>query len=221
MTEQQPKTEAIALVDLDGTLADFDSAMEQRLSVLRSPDEPSHPPEAGWKNLPDWLEARRALVKSSPGFWTSLPRITDGFAVLEKIQQAGFETHILTKGPFSSPNAWTEKVSWARVHAPDIPVTITEDKGLIYGRVLFDDWPPYIERWLEWRPRGLVVMLDQPWNQGFDHPNVFRYKQIRRSYEPALVAWKNKLGPRPEALAAVMNTQDHELWIRLIAAKSR
>ena len=58
----------------------------------------------------------------------------------------------------------------------DAQVTITEDKGLVYGKVLFDDWPNYITRWLKWRKRGLVLMLDHPWNQSFFHPNVIRIK---------------------------------------------
>ena len=38
-----------------------------------------------------------------------------------------------------------------------------------------DDWPEYIKPWLEWRPRGLVIMPDQPWNQDFEHPQVVRH----------------------------------------------
>lgn len=58
---------------------------------------------------------------------------------------------------------------------PDIPLTITRDKGLVYGRMLVDDWPEYVERWLKWRPRGMVVMPAQPWNADYKHPNVLRY----------------------------------------------
>jgi hypothetical protein len=45
---------------------------------------------------------------------------------------------------------------------------------LVYGKVLYDDFPPYILRWLEWRPRGKVLMLDAQHNRDFTHPNVFR-----------------------------------------------
>jgi 5'-nucleotidase len=41
--------------------------------------------------------------------------------------------------------------------------------------VLVDDWPPYVERWLQWRPRGLVILPAQRWNEGFSHPNALRY----------------------------------------------
>jgi hypothetical protein len=54
-------------------------------------------------------------------------------------------------------------------------VTITHDKGLVYGAVLVDDWPDYILKWLEHRPRGLVIMPAHDHNAGFTHHNVVRY----------------------------------------------
>jgi hypothetical protein len=41
--------------------------------------------------------------------------------------------------------------------------------------VLVDDYPPYVQRWLAWRPRGRVIMPAHAWNAGFSHPNVLRY----------------------------------------------
>jgi hypothetical protein len=82
---------------------------------------------------------------------------------------------VLTNGPSKIPAAWAEKVLWCQEHVPDADITIGRDKGLVYGRILFDDWPPYVRRWLRWRPRGLVVMLDHPRNRGFEDPRVFRY----------------------------------------------
>ena len=113
--------------------------------------------------------------------------IEAGFEVFNMLGEVGFERHVLTKGPYNTTSAWSEKVEWCRREFPDVAVTITEDKGLVYGRVLFDDWIPYILRWLTWRPRGLAVMLDWPHNRTikeedgrevpFEHPNVFRYRQ--------------------------------------------
>ena len=57
----------------------------------------------------------------------------------------------------------------------DQRITITQDKGLVYGKVLVDDYPVYVVRWLEWRPRGLVIMPANPSNVRFTHPNVIRY----------------------------------------------
>tara|TARA_Y100000310_G_C20512920_1_gene729762 strand:+ start:436 stop:588 length:153 start_codon:yes stop_codon:yes gene_type:complete len=49
-------------------------------------------------------------------------------------------------------------------------MTITEDKGIVYGKVLVDDYPCYIKRWLENRPRGLVIMPAHSYNRDFEHP---------------------------------------------------
>lgn len=167
--------ELVALIDLDGTLADFDGAMNDQLRLLASPAELE---DGSWNNMSlDHIEARRSVIKRVPGFWRGLKPIPEGLEVLDLIKKIGFEPHILTKGPFNTTSAWTEKVEWCRERLGRTPVTITEEKGLVYGRVLFDDWPNYITSWLKWRPRGLVVMLDQPWNQGFEHPNVFRHIQ--------------------------------------------
>lgn len=168
-------TEPVALIDLDGTLADFDKAMETRMAELASPLELANPPEAG--TTQPWVKARQKLIRSQPGFWEGLAPIPEGFAVLEKLREYRFGLNVLTKGPFSAPAAWTEKFRWCQNYVPDAQVTITQDKGLTYGKVLFDDWPEYILRWLEWRPRGLVIMLDHAYNQEFSHPNVFRYQR--------------------------------------------
>jgi 5'-nucleotidase len=39
-----------------------------------------------------------------------------------------------------------EKVEWCRQHLPGTSLAITEDKGVIAGDVLAEDWPPYIAR---------------------------------------------------------------------------
>ena len=171
-----PSSEPIALIDLDGTLADFSGAMKTQMAELATPSELLEYPNLENEDLP-WVKARRQLIKKQPGFWESLAPIPEGFAVLEKLRQFDFDLNVLTKGPHSTPSAWAEKVNWCQKHVPDAQITVTQDKGLSYGKVLFDDWPDYILRWLEWRPRGLVIMLDQPHNQDFQHPNVFRYRR--------------------------------------------
>lgn len=154
----------LALIDMDGTLADFASALTARIKELASPNEEPGP----------WIKARSRLVKNTPGFWLGLERLPVGFAILERVMAAGFDTHVLTKGPNNAANAWTEKLQWCARHLPDVPVTITKEKSLVYGRVLVDDWPPYFEGWLNRRPRGLVIIPAQPWNEGYEHPNAIR-----------------------------------------------
>ena len=101
------------------------------------------------------------------------------FLILKEIQKLKFDIHILTKGPWRSSNAWTEKVEWCREHVPGIPLTITQEKSLVYGRVLVDDWTPYYESWLKVRPRGLVVVPAQPWNRDVIDARILRFRDSR------------------------------------------
>lgn len=166
----------IALIDLDGTLADYESAMLRGLQNIAAPGE--HP---SLSDSRPHMKARTNMIRSVPGFWKNLDVIPSGRFVLSLIIDAGFSPHILTKGP-KNTIAWSEKFEWCRTHFPDIPVTITKNKGLVYGRVLFDDWPAYIDSWLKWRPRGLVIMPARSYNGGYSHPNVIRY-EVDYSYE--------------------------------------
>jgi 5'(3')-deoxyribonucleotidase len=168
----------VALFDMDGTLADHNGELQRRLDALRSPSEPDIDiAVADWAELPSYLQARIRLIRGNPGFWIDLPMLRAGFEILEEARRLDFQIEVLTKGPRHSPIAWMEKLQWCDRHLSDFPhqVTITMDKGLVYGKLLVDDYPEYIVRWLRWRRRGTVIMPDQHWNQGFEHPQVYRY----------------------------------------------
>ena len=185
-----PAPESVALFDLDGTLADFDLAMRAGMAKLAGPGDP--PWDSGMHKEdeePEYITARRRLIKAQPGFWRDLPRLEDGFKILKMARELGYRPMILSRGPRRQCAAWSEKLEWCRKHLPDIAVTLTEDKGLVYGAVLVDDWPPYIERWLTWRQRGLVIMPSRKWNLEFNHPQVKHYvmgktdKEIRQALQ--------------------------------------
>jgi len=157
----------IALIDMDGTLANYESAMRAKLTEIFG-DEVEN----------KWFfgEHKPAIemIKTIPGFWRNLPKIELGFKIVELLKAGGFDLHILTRGPHNAINGWSEKVEWAREHLPNTPITITEDKGLVFGRILVDDWGPYCESWLKFRPRGLVIMPAYYHNEGYDRINPGR-----------------------------------------------
>lgn len=165
------KSEPVALVDLDGTLADYNGAMTAALEEIATPGDQT----IIGQQAPSHLRARQLMIRSQPGWWRNLPKLEKGFEILKVLRELDFEIHILTKGPNKTTNAWTEKVEWCQEHVPDASIVIAQDKGLVYGKVLVDDWPDYVTRWLEWRPRGYVIMPDQPWNHGFKHSLVSKY----------------------------------------------
>ena len=143
---------------MDGTLCDYQGTLKEKLEFLLGEEASIHDPK--YKNLVD-------LIKSTDGFWRNLPIIESGMHVVNLLTIHGFQVNILTKGPYRTVSAWTEKVEWCRKHLPDIPVTITEDKSLTYGKILFDDWPPYCRGWIKYRPRGLVLMPAYHYNEEF------------------------------------------------------
>lgn len=177
----------VALLDMDGTVADYTGAIIRDLEKLRAPCE-TGPLIYPKDQEPEHIKARIRLIREKPGWWRNLEKLEQGFKVVEMLKKIGFHIHVLTKGPWTNPNSWTEKVLWCREHLADIPVTITENKGLVYGRVLVDDWPPYLRSWLAWRPRGLVIMPAQPWNEDFEHPNVIRFSDNDEEVYAALEA---------------------------------
>ncbi len=181
--------ERIALLDMDGTVVDYDGEMQRQMRLLMGPDEKEF---TGWDDVPPHIDRRRDLIRRQPGFWRNLPRLEAGFEVLDMILKIGFETHVLTKGPKRTTTAWTEKVEWCDANLPpEVEVTVTRKKSLVYGRVLVDDFPPYFMPWLEQRPRGLVIAVRQDWNKDAIHPNVIVYdgsnkeqvfKALQRAY---------------------------------------
>lgn len=167
--------EKIALLDLDGTVADYDAAMREAQQSIASPGEDPYKHRFPEGFEPPHLEARRKMIQRQPGFWRNLRPLERGFEIVEELRSIGFTIHVLTKGPRSTPNAWSEKVEWCAEWLPETTVTISGDKSLVYGRVLVDDFPPYYEPWLDVRPRGLAVAVAHPWNDGASHPRLVRY----------------------------------------------
>ena len=176
-------TNRIALIDLDGTVADFDAALTAAQAEIQSPGEPPYRDRYSGGEEPPYIEARRKLIQRQPGFWRNLRPLALGFHIVEELRALNFALHVLTKGPKSNGVAWGEKLDWAREHLPDATVTVTGDKSIVYGRILVDDFSPYFLAWLKNRPRGLVICVAHPWNAEYADgsvSNIFRYDGTNR-----------------------------------------
>ena len=67
---------------------------------------------------------------------------------------------------------------------------MSQNKSLVYGKILVDDFPEYVEPWLKNRPRGLAIIPAHPWNKEFKHDRAIRYDrsnldQVRKAMEIA------------------------------------
>lgn len=182
------KIEDVALFDMDGTLCDYDKALLEKLEGLRSPHEPHL---LSMRNAPPYIKKRADMIRASEEWWENLPKFQLGWDVLEVAKSLDYRIMILTQGPRKNPSSWSGKKKWIDKNlGEDVDVTITRDKGLVYGKVLVDDFPGYIKDWLEYRKRGVVIMPANESNQNFTHPNVIRYdgtniNQVKKALELA------------------------------------
>ena len=168
----------IALFDLDGALCDYDLALKESLEKLKSPSEITS--DYGRDNEPDYLTQRRKIITSAESWWENLPKFNLGFDVLNIAKSLDYRIMILTQGPSSNPNAWSGKMKWVHKNlGKNVDVTMTRDKSLVYGKILVDDYLPYIEGWLGHRKRGHVIMPAQRWNEDYLSKSKF-LNQITR-----------------------------------------
>jgi 5'(3')-deoxyribonucleotidase len=170
----------IALFDMDNTICDWDRAMVADLKRVLPTEFTGKGYLDYWMGdgrdkRPIWVEELMTVIRTQVGWWRNLEPLRFGMWLLRRALETGWEVNILTKGPATQPYAWSEKVEWCTTHIqPPAPITVCADKSLVYGKVLVDDYPPYIEKWLKYRQNGLVIMPGHDYNRNFHHPNVLR-----------------------------------------------
>ncbi len=172
---QMDDEDKVFLFDMDGSLADYEGTLLADLERLRSPGEAAVTDiHQAWHQ--PHLRSRIEAITARPGWWAGLPPLESGMQVYRLAMEMGFDCQILTKGPKRWPRAWAEKVDWCQHHlGAEVDVHIVSDKGLVYGVALYDDYPEYIQAWLRYRTRGLVIMPVNSGNRDFAHPNVVPY----------------------------------------------
>ncbi len=210
----------IALFDMDGTIADYDSQLRSDLAQIRSPDDAIIGQMHG-VDLPDYIENRIDLIKTQKGWWANLPPILAGLDLMRCCVDIGFSIHILTQGPKRTKSAWTEKCEWCEKFvtpiAPDYGISVTregegrkkgEGKGLHYGRVFVDDYAPYMQAWLDHRPRGLGLMPMSHESLRFSPRQVLRYQPGLR-YGNSLGTVENHLAKFREQHPDLLQALEH------------
>ena len=130
----------IALVDLDGTVADCDGALRDAMETLRSPDEPARtdtPIHRGTSQDGSTPARILAELEKDPAWLRSRGRASESRVWL----------HVLSKGPRKNGSAWGEKLEWSIEHLPDATVTVTGDKSASRTVACCSTtFPPYFPR---------------------------------------------------------------------------
>lgn len=181
------ETENLALFDLDGSLANYDKAMMAALELLRSPGEEPITDLWASESMP-WIKNRKDALSRIPGYWINLEPIPEGFAVYNAAIEIGFRTMVLTQCPAKKYYAAKEKIEWIHKHlGEDVPFDLTREKKGRYGKLLYDDYPDYMDQWLSKRPRGLGIMPVNESNKNYRHPQVIRYDGTNLEYVKAVL----------------------------------
>jgi hypothetical protein len=127
-------------LDCDGVLADFDGAFTARFGHPPRAYEARHGSAALWRDI----------RKEQPLFYLYLPLLPDARELYDAV--AHLEPTILTGCP---AGGWAEpqKVAWAGVHFPGVPMItcLSRDKRehCRPGDVLVDDYAKYRSLWEE------------------------------------------------------------------------
>jgi len=182
------KPKPVALIDMDGTLADFHGALHRDMKSLQGPGE-SELEDLSLIETTPYLYKRAAFIKRSPNWWYNLSPIPSGMQMLGILHDLDYKMVILTRGPKNNPGAWEQKMRWVEDYViskfPHVKCVVTSgDKSQVMGAVLVDDWPDYVSPWLKTNPNGIGMLPSRYWNSDFVHASVCRYEDNQtQAYE--------------------------------------
>jgi hypothetical protein len=167
----------IALFDLDGVLANYEGGVENSVKINWKGEVPEN---LDSEDISQELKQKIREWRTEKGWWFKLKPIQSGIELVKICKKIGFRIHILTQVPKDSINAWSEKYEWCERYIkpidPEYTLSITRGgKGLHYGRVFVDDWPPFMESWINHRPRGVGIMPDKFCNKDYSHKNIIKF----------------------------------------------
>lgn len=192
------KEKPVALFDMDGVLCDYQGQLTKDMKKITAPGEKFFY-QVHNKSAPKYIKERERLIKGRDKWWAELPLYRPGWELLELAEKLGFRLMILSKMSGSNPTeSAAGKRKWIDKHlGKRVDVTFGDDKGLVYGRVLVDDYPEFLLNWLIHRPRGLAIMPVNSVNRNFKHPQVIRYtgKNLLKVKKLLQEAANRKSGP--------------------------
>ena len=187
------KEKPIILFDMDGTLCDFVGAISKDMEKLRYPKEPKYHHSYS-DDVPGYIKARERFIKSSQEWWENLPKFKLGWDILKMAKNMGFRIVILTKASRESPDSYAGKKAWIEKNlGGNTEINFSEDKSLVYGRMLVDDSTKFADSWLKHHPRGWVIMPADHNNKDFKHERIVRYTGRNLSQVRKILVWaKNR-----------------------------
>jgi hypothetical protein len=138
----------VALVDVDGVLADFVGGLADAVpgvDALRNPTTYDY-----FASLEPEVRLAAFDVLGDAAFWRDLRPIPGALDVLANLRRAWVDAHI----------------------GADIKMMATWDKYKVPGDVFFDDNPNHVEAWMLAYPGRVAFLVDQPYNRDAVLPRI-------------------------------------------------
>ena len=127
MMEMKKNKKIVVYVDLDNTIADFQSGVDTFPAAIRA----QYGKDENGKDHSDEI----------PGLFSKMDEIDgakEGFQFLAD----HFDTYILSTAPWNNPSAWCDKLEWVKTHlGPAVKkrLILSHHKDLLRGDYIIDD----------------------------------------------------------------------------------
>ena len=139
--------EAVILVDMDDTVADFTGRalglLAERHPDIAQPDPANTSFPLALDFAPEHKPLLEALYKE-PDFFRGMKPIDGAVAALHQMVDAGYDVRLCSSPLGSSPRCLMEKAEWVMEHLGRAWIdrlVLTRDKTLVRGELLIDDAP--------------------------------------------------------------------------------
>jgi 5'(3')-deoxyribonucleotidase len=161
----------IILLDVDGVLADFTSAVLQWGNAITGLDKRlADVTFYGqlFELYPEEFRHKIEQIVSSEGFCSKLEVYKGAKDGVAKLRELG-RVYAVTS-PWHSKTWCFERAWWLKAHfgMKDWDVIHAREKHLVRGDMLVEDHPVKLAMWQGVNQEGLALLVDMPYNQGTD-----------------------------------------------------
>lgn len=172
----------IIVVDMDEVTADLSNTIRKRVNKDFGKDFPEGYNKSYWWKDYCIQKSYFEHLLNEKGFFASLKPISGAIETLDKLNQEGYEIHILTC-PQSNRYCYFEKIMWVQKYLPFVNIETnfhaTGNKGLFAkeNRILIDDNIKYLNQWSN--NGGISIAFGKyGWNEDYDGINAANWNEV-------------------------------------------